>query len=158
MRHVRGGQVQHPAARHQEPGGPGLGAERPAAQVSAGTGGGCPGSLPELGKLRHPCPSAWQDPPGAGTGEPPEPRRAPLLSRRQGGRGAVSRRREPGLPLCARQGKGGKGRLPAGSRGALAFASLLPGEGEDVQVRGATGLRPGLLDVQRNVLILFDIG
>lgn len=37
-RDVRGVPVQHPAARHQEPGGPGLGAERPAAQV--GTGGG----------------------------------------------------------------------------------------------------------------------
>lgn len=55
-RDVRGGQVQHPAARHQEPGGPGLGAERPVAQVSVGDGEVAPAlvrrKLRGLGRLQ----------------------------------------------------------------------------------------------------------
>lgn len=67
--------------------------------------------------------------------------------------GGGTRARGRVLPPCARPGMRREGK----GRGALGLPSLFPGQGEVVQVRGATGLRPGLFHVQRNVLILFGM-
>lgn len=136
-RDVRGGQVQHPAARHQEPGGPGLGAERPAAQVSGGDGEAA-AAAPRVGTGSE-TRGAEAIPRLSGEG----PRRSLLLSR-QGARRAASlppftfpgqgrrraRRRGAGAAGqrelgLSRGSRERKGRLPAGHRLAPGVPRLL---------------------------------
>ncbi|CAN8209604.1 unnamed protein product, partial [Coccothraustes coccothraustes] len=68
-----------------------------------GAGGGCPRWLPELGRLRHP----------GGTAEPRSPGELPFCR-------GCRKGEEPGLPLCAQQGRegvavGGEPRRPRAS-------------------------------------------
>lgn len=113
---VRGGQVQHPATRHQEPGGPGLGAERPAAQVSGGRGEAAGVCFPGSGGSGAPrCATASRGRAAAAAGAPlPLPGGAGPAAWEAGGqaRGAVASPRLSGgaprgsLLLRRREAKG----------------------------------------------------
>lgn len=139
---VRGGQVQHPATRHQEPGGAGLGAERPAAQVSGGRGEAAGVCFPGSGGSGAPrCATASRGRAAAAAGAPlPLPGGAGPAAWEAGGqaRGAVASPRLSGgaprgsLLLRRREAKGrvrASPHLPGGAPCPPPRGQGRPGEG-----------------------------